>query len=848
MPGMRRSPCGRAGATVREGGATVREGGATVREGGATVREGGATVREGGATVREGSATVREGGATVRESSAAPHQAEPAAGWLPPSLASTYRVHEPLPARGGEADLYVVVARDAPVDGGSAPRRVAKVYRQGIAPKEDVFERVRAADPAHLIRIDDHGQDAGRWWELMEYAEHGSLRQLLEQEGPALPEPLVRDVLQQLNDALAELHELPLEHRDLKPANVLVRSRTPLDLVLTDFGISSVMHATVHQTGTARTIRYGPPESIGGVVSDDPTRRGGVVIEHTTWDYWSLGMMLVEMLQGDHPFAGLSEAMIINRLATLDVEQLAEGISDRGWRTLCRGLLRRTPSARWGNAAVSAWLADPNDPGLAVAEERAPAGSSAGVPATATIDFDGARYSTPEDLGAALSRDWAKAESFWKRRFADVRTWVTDGLGRQALGDALAEIDDGDLSLDVQVFSFIYHLAPDAPLRFRDADISVEGLAALAERAEGPDGAGARAVLLALHRQKVLTLAAALAGGRGLAEVSRGWEEAVRGYRSVRSEVRGRGVEVPALDDDRLVRLIGASIPGSPVLATLRVEAHRASTAGARRCRWFRELGRPEDLPVAVLAVFPHLVAAAEGEERLSRARTIRASVGGTVVGSLFGDLVHWSDGPWDYTSMSISGDGTARLGTVVLAGVAAVLWYRGGIAGVFRAAFSAGRAVVLRVARFADATFGGGAGGAIAGSGDRPGAAGANPDTGAGPGCGCLVGGALALGVGYAAIYLGIVAGGYLAVLVTIPSRIAMAPIRSVELPAPVLEVLLPGAPGPADVAVVLYVLLHAALGGTVGYWIHRRSERLVIPGAGVDGSGEDGDRPPAG
>ena len=113
---------------------------------------------------------------------------------------------------------------------------------------------------------------------------------------------------------------------------------------------------------------------------------------------------------------------------------------------------------------------------------------------------------------------------------------------------------------------------------------------------------------------------------------------------------------------------------------------------------------------------------------------------------------------------------------------------------------------------------------------------------------CGCLIGAALLLVVGYVVIYTGIVAAGYLAVLVAAPSRILMAPILSVELPAPVLGALLPGASGPADVAVVLYVLLHAALGGTVGYWIHRRSERLVIPGAGVNGSGEDRDRPPAG
>ena len=242
---------------------------------------------------------------------------------------------EALPARGGEADLYVVEARrDA---GAGATRRVAKVYRQGITPKEDVFTRVRAADPAHVVRLEAHGEDAGRWWELMEYVEHGSLRMLLEREGPKLPDDLVLDVLRQLNEALVGLHALPLEHRDLKPGNVLVRSRTPLDLVLTDFGISSVMNASVHFTAANhRTVRYAPPEALVG----------NARIEHTTWDYWSLGMMLIEMLRGEHPWDGLSEAVINNRLATQNVDVLTAELADPNWRKLCRDCCaaRRPPA------------------------------------------------------------------------------------------------------------------------------------------------------------------------------------------------------------------------------------------------------------------------------------------------------------------------------------------------------------------------------------------------------------------------------------------------------------------------------------------------------------------------
>ena len=657
----------------------MQQDGDTVREAGATVRESGATVREDGATVREDGATVREG-VESSSSSATPAQEAQAAGWLPPVLAANYRVVESLPARGGEADLYIVDARDAEGE----PRFVAKVYRQGIAPKEDVLSLVEQAEPAHVVRVEAYGQDAdtGRWWELMEYVEQGSLRQLLEREGPELPEDLIRDLLLQLNDALASLHRLSLEHRDLKPANVLVRSRTPLDVVLIDFGIASVVEEEMHFTGRAQTMKYAPPEALSSTV----------VIERTKWDYWSLGMILVEMLQGNHPYDGLEDFIISNQLLTQNVEELTADIADPAWQELCRGLLRRTPSARWDAEAVSKWLADPNDPSLSVVEEAAASQPAAEMPSTATIDFDGARYATPEALGLALAQDWAKAESFWRRRFQDVRTWVTDGLGLQPLGDALAAIDDSDeMSLETQVFSFVYLLAPNAPtVRFRDVELSIEGLAALGQRAVNEQDAAARATLLTLHQQGILLLAGALPGKEALAEVARRWNDAVSDYERRRAEYSAQGMAVRELDDDVLVTLLAGGVPSPAALAALRAEAHRASTEDARACPWFRALGTPEDMSVAALAMLPHLQAPAERQGRIFRTRSLRGCVGGIIVGGLFGMHVRWAHEQYARGfAVDDVGDFFGVLtGVILLVGVIftfymAVVWYRRGGEGV---------------------------------------------------------------------------------------------------------------------------------------------------------------------
>ena len=283
-----------------------------------------------------------------------------------------------------------------------------------------------------------------------------------------------------------------------------------------------------------------------------------------------------------------------------------------------------------------------------------------------------------------MSRDWAKAESFWKRRFPDIRTWVTDGLGLQPLGDALAAIDDADLSLDAQVFNFIYHLAPNAPLRFRDADLSVEGLADLAERAT--TDAGARTTFLALYRERILMQAGSLPGREDVAAVWRRWNRTVADHERIRSEMRARDVTVPEPDDDVLLRLLAAEVPSLPILRTLRSQADRASTADARQCPWFRELGTPEEMPIAVLPMLPHLQAPAEHGAKLARMAPVRAVVGGIVVGHLFGAHVQWADiGVGFGSEFEYHLTGVLSLAQVIVSLSMAVMWYGRGTGGVAR-------------------------------------------------------------------------------------------------------------------------------------------------------------------
>ena len=229
-------------------------------------------------------------------------------------------------------------------------------------------------------------------------------------------------------------------------------------------------------------------------------------------------------------------------------------------------------------------------------------------------------------------------------------------------------------------------------MRFRDVDLSMEGLVALGGQAANGQDAGARATLLTLYKQKILLLAGSRPGKEALAEVAHRWDEAVSDYKRLQAEC-AQDVAVPELDyyyDDVLVVLLAGSVPAPAVLAALRQEAHRVSTEDARACPWFRALGTPEDMSVAVLAMLPHLQAPAERQGKISRKRSFRGCVGGIIVGGLFGMHVRWAheqyardfavDGVGDFFGVL---KGVILLVVVIFAFYVAGVWYRRGGEGI---------------------------------------------------------------------------------------------------------------------------------------------------------------------
>jgi hypothetical protein len=380
---------------------------------------------------------------------------------LPSALASKFRIADVLPAGGAEAEIMILAGNANP-----DVKVVAKLYRPGIAPKTEILQRVGKAGFGHVVRLISHGESDGVHYEVMEYCPEGSLRRLMD-AGPLRRDEL-RLIVEELVEALAALHGIDVIHRDLKPENILIRRREPLDLVLTDFGIASVVDATQHFTGVARTVKYGAPETLSGVLD-------------RAADWWSLGMILVELLTGRHPFDRLSDAVITHRLVTAGIG--LSGVTDPDWRKLCSGLLLRDPQRRWGAAEVRRWLA--GDMTLALPRDEAPAGAPhAGLP----YHLEEAVCHTPEELAAALATHWDTGRKDLMR--GQITAWAGQELKDQNLVRFLQDLLDArDISDDLRLLRLIVRLAPAIPPVWRGGSLAVAKLlaqAALAEQGVAP--------------------------------------------------------------------------------------------------------------------------------------------------------------------------------------------------------------------------------------------------------------------------------------------------------------------------------------------------------------------------
>ncbi|GJJ70705.1 serine/threonine kinase 32 [Entomortierella parvispora] len=127
----------------------------------------------------------------------------------------------------------------------------------------------------------------------------GDLRFHLERAGP-MREDVVRFYVAELALALDALHARRIIHRDLKPDNVLLDEHGHAHL--TDFNIAVYYNPSKPLVSIAGSMAYMAPEVL--------LRKG--YFESVDW--WSLGVVMFELLFGKRPFRGKSNDLLTNSI------------------------------------------------------------------------------------------------------------------------------------------------------------------------------------------------------------------------------------------------------------------------------------------------------------------------------------------------------------------------------------------------------------------------------------------------------------------------------------------------------------------------------------------------------
>ena len=252
----------------------------------------------------------------------------------------TYRNVQSLSDNSGEAQVFLVER--------NGENYVLKIYYPNFDVNKKILQTVYNFDFEMIVRIYDYGktyvEGKHRYYELMEYLCGGTMGDY-HLNGDL---DKFRRIALQGAAALAYCHQCNILHKDIKPTNFFFRDKEHTELVLGDFGISSILDqdGKAHKTTQARTPIYAAPEMYSDVID-------GVVEVTPAADYYSFGICLMSLWLGESPMSTNERVMMRqkNEGRIPHIQELPERV-----RMIVQGLTVVNPTNRWSYEQVEEWF------------------------------------------------------------------------------------------------------------------------------------------------------------------------------------------------------------------------------------------------------------------------------------------------------------------------------------------------------------------------------------------------------------------------------------------------------------------------------------------------------------
>lgn len=203
----------------------------------------------------------------------------------------------------------------------------------------------------HIIEFFDAFFDEGKIAIVLEFADRGSLEELIARTS-GVPEPMLACLASQLLRGVEYLHtELRQVHRDLKPANVVLTSAGQAKI--SDFGISRQLE-TSHAFAMTQ---------VGTMAYMSPERMMGEAYSYAS-DVWSFGLMVLEALLGQSPYPPASSFMGMVSLVVHGPPPEPPASSSAALGDFLSACLDKQPAQRAGAPQLleMAWLDKPPPP------------------------------------------------------------------------------------------------------------------------------------------------------------------------------------------------------------------------------------------------------------------------------------------------------------------------------------------------------------------------------------------------------------------------------------------------------------------------------------------------------